>query len=354
MNDTIPDFEKDWTLGNNVLYNETDVRELHFIINGKQPVEGKIVEKQNLKFVGHRCVNNCFDPIPEERECAEDVRLWSKPEDWDLELDPSKRKPAKFPIEEGESFKIISGWNMQLDLAETPVFDFIEINGCLSFKPGMDIHLKAKKILIRGGQLNIGTKEKPFTNKATISLFGARQEPTIAIEDMGIEAGSKIIANIGVLNMYGKPRSFKMTRLLAPANIGDTVITVDKNNVDLVKGDRIALAPTGYEYDHGETRNVEAYDKNTGKITLDKALEWYHFGHAKSTGDLYEGIDMRGEVLSLSRNIKIIGEELDKWGCQILTADIMEIDGTFREGRTTLDSVEILYGGQKDTRHAAL
>jgi len=69
---------------------------------------------------------------------------------------------------------------------------------------------------------------------------------------------------------------------------------------------------------------------------------------------LYNGVDMRGEVLSLSRNIKIIGEELDKWGCQILTADIMEMDGSFREGRTTLDSIEIQYGGQKDTRHAAI
>lgn len=32
----------------------------------------------------------------------------------------------------------------------------------------------------------------------------------------------------------------------------------------------------------------------------------------------------------------------------------MEIDGTFREGVTNLDSVEIQYGGQKDTRSAAL
>jgi len=50
---------------------------------------------------------------------------------------------------------------------------------------------------------------------------------------------------------------------------------------------------------------------------------------------------MRGEVLSLSRNIKVIGTEVDDWGAQILTADFMELDGTFYEGRTNLDSVEI-------------
>jgi hypothetical protein len=37
-----------------------------------------------------------------------------------------------------------------------------------------------------------------------------------------------------------------------------------------------------------------------------------------------------------------------------LTADVMEIDGTFYEGRTNLDSVEIQYGGQKDTESAAI
>lgn len=32
----------------------------------------------------------------------------------------------------------------------------------------------------------------------------------------------------------------------------------------------------------------------------------------------------------------------------------MEFDGTMREGATVLDSVEIQYGGQKDTRSAAI
>jgi hypothetical protein len=63
---------------------------------------------------------------------------------------------------------------------------------------------------------------------------------------------------------------------------------------------------------------------------------------------------MRGEVLSLSRNIKIIGEEKDDWGVQVLTADIMDEEGNFYEGKTHLDSVEIQYGGQKDTRRAAI
>jgi hypothetical protein len=58
--------------------------------------------------------------------------------------------------------------------------------------------------------------------------------------------------------------------------------------------------------------------------------------------------------LSLSRNIKVIGTEVDDWGAQILTADVMTEDGDFYEGRTILDSIEIQYGGQKDTESAAI
>jgi ribosomal protein L18E len=51
--------------------------------------------------------------------------------------------------------------------------------------------------------------------------------------------------------MYGKKRSFKMTRLTKPAKKGDTTITVG-TKLDLVKGDKIALAATAFTYDAGE------------------------------------------------------------------------------------------------------
>jgi hypothetical protein len=70
-------------------------------------------------------------------------------------------------------------------------------------------------------------------------------------------------------------------------------------------------------------------------------LKFYHWGAPESTADKYNGVDMRGEVLSLSRNIKVVGEDIENHGCQILTADIMEPDGTMREGETILDSIEM-------------
>jgi hypothetical protein len=284
-------------------------------------------------------------------------RKWSDPTSWSEELEKDARAANPGPIpQEGDKFEIPAGWNMEFDLAESPIFDTIEINGCLHFRNNKDakeLHLRAKKILIRG-ELYIGKEDEPFENDAKITLHGDRNEPTIVLDDKSIEAGSKIIANVSRLNMYGKKRSFKMTRLTEPAKIGDTTITVDKNDVDLVEGDRIAIAATGVEYNTGETRNVVSYNKNSGVIELDQPLEWYHFGASKSTAEKYNGVDIRGEVLSLSRNIKIIGTEVDDWGAQIVTADILEFDGTLRTGETHLDSVEIQYGGQKDTESAAI
>jgi hypothetical protein len=155
----------------------------------------------------------------------------------------------------------------------------------------------------------------------------------LALEDMGITAGSKIIANLGELKLYGKKRSFKMTRLVASVKKGDTTITVAPD-LDLVKGDKIGIVATSYWHSANDLRTVEAYDIKTGVITLNKALDYYHFGAAKSTATDYSGIDMRGEVVSLSRNLKIQGGPASEtsWGCQILSADILQSNGEMAEG----------------------
>jgi hypothetical protein len=49
---------------------------------------------------------------------------------------------------------------------------------------------------------------------------------------------------------------------------------------------------------------------------LSKPLEFYHFGDIVSTGEngAFGGTDMRGEVFLISRNVQIIGEDIDNWG----------------------------------------
>lgn len=90
---------------------------------------------------------------------------------------------------------------MIFDQEESPLFDKIEVQGCLQFKNGQDLHLKARKMFITG-EFSIGTSAAPFKNKAQVTIIGARNDEAIAIED-GWEAGNKVIANIGRLLMYG-------------------------------------------------------------------------------------------------------------------------------------------------------
>lgn len=172
--------------------------------------------------------------------------------------------------------------------------------------------------------------------------------------------------------MYGKRRSFKMTRLAAPAKKGDTSIVIDrmckqnddgtlilKNGkpdckVDLTKGDVIGLAATSFASQVGERAVVKDYNADTGVVDLNEALKDYHYGAKESTASLYNGVDIRGEVVSLTRNVKVIGEDLEGWGGQILTADIFEYDDTVRSGQTIMDSIELDNMGQVDTRRAAI
>lgn len=171
--------------------------------------------------------------------------------------------------------------------------------------------------------------------------------------DNAIEAGNKLIANVGLVSMYGKPRKQKMTRLREEARKGDRSITVEPS-LDLVAGDRIALAATSYDALASDQGFVESYDSSSGKLNLKSPLNHYHWGAAQSTGPNYNQVDMRGEVMLLSRNIKIVGEDIEAWGGQIVVSSIIEPDLTYRHGQLLLDNVEVYNCSQANTAKAAV
>jgi hypothetical protein len=149
-----------------------------------------------------------------------------------------------------------------------------------------------------------------------------------------------------------------MTRLHQEANKEDTEIWVEPG-LDLVPGDWIALAPTALKFDASESQVVAAYDAETGKITLEDRIKYNHFGAPESTEGKYNGVDIRGEVLILSRNVRIVGQDIWSWGCQIVTSDIMEFDlatGDIknRAGQFLVDNIEVYNCSQIDTERAAI
>jgi hypothetical protein len=213
--------------------------------------------------------------------------------------------------------------------------------------------LNVENIWIRGGRLEAGTSRFPYLGQATIRLVGGKETDAIAVEEQGVAAGNKVIANVGTLRLFATPRVNTMTRLLAIAEKGATSITVEPG-LDLVEGERIALAPTSFAHWAGEEAFIESYDAETGAATLADPLVYYHWGAAESTADTYGGLDMRGEVLILTRRIQIYADPTDGWGGQVLTADVMESDGTERTGMLQMDSVEIYNCSQIDTHYAAI
>jgi len=317
-------------------YFNNDTEYFYLGINGKNSSD--LYSSFSLQLEGVRCVDSCFeivlDAINDTNVTSGTAMLWSDPASW-----PSGAVPV-----EGEDVHIEPGWNMTMDLVETPVFGYVEINGLLTFSNDSAHNFRAKIITIRAGELHVGSAEYPYLNQTNITLHGAKEDEAKAF-DNDIAAVNKFLANINKLELHGKPRTKAVTRLHAPAKKGATEITVE-TGLDLVAGDRIALAATSFDALASDQAFVVTYDNTTGVVTLDSALNHYHWGDANSTSDKYNGWDIRGEVLILSRNIKIIGEDIESWGAQVITGDTLDVNintgaVNIRSGSTIMHNVEV-------------
>lgn len=101
------------------MYNETESREIHFAINGRNSSRGAIT------LTGVRCVSNCVEEI-EDKELEDRIRFWDEPLDWEFD-------PPRLPMED-EDIQIPSGWNMYMNVANAPKLNHLQINGRLTFQ----------------------------------------------------------------------------------------------------------------------------------------------------------------------------------------------------------------------------
>ena len=205
--------------------------------------------------------------------------------------------------EEGEDVHILPGMNMIFNMNPSPVYRLVRVNGNLTFDNTTDTHFKCKHLFIRAGEVHIGSEDYPMQKNARITLFGEKDAVSI-VYDNAVEAGNKIIANINKLRVYGMPRGWKMTRLTAPALRNSSEFFIEPY-LDVRVGDRLGLLPTSYDPHTIDDVFVTSYDNATGKVTINTTLQWYHWGQSTSTADIYRGLDIRGEVLLLTRNVKI-------------------------------------------------
>jgi hypothetical protein len=204
---------------------------------------------------------------------------WSDPATW-----PNHKVPVA-----GDKPTIGRDKEVILDVSP-PALLGLSIDGKLTFSNDADLELTTEWIMLHG-ELAIGSEASPHTRKATITLTN-----TVKNEDVMAGMGDRgIMISGGTLNLHGD-RTNSWTKLAGTAKAGSTSIQV----LDAAQwrvGDEIVLASTDFDPRQAERRTISAISGN--KITLDKKLEYMHFG--KITFD----VDERGEVGLLTRNIKI-------------------------------------------------
>src|SRR5688572_16363133 len=204
---------------------------------------------------------------------------WSDPATW-----PNNKVPAA-----GDTVAIAKDKTVILDV-NTPALGGVTIDGKLSFADNADVELTTEWIMLHG-ELAIGTEARPHTRKATITFTNTvpDEEP---MKDMG-DRGIMIVG--GTLNLHGD-RKNAWTKLSQTAEAGSTSIQV-LDAAGWRAGDEIVLASTDFDPRQAERRTIASIKGNA--ITLDKKLDYMHFGK------ITFGVDERGEVGLLTRNIKL-------------------------------------------------
>jgi cell migration-inducing and hyaluronan-binding protein len=241
-------------------------------------------------------------PLPPSPDPIVPNAVWSDPKAW---------TSGKVPVA-GDAVVIPTGKAMTLDVSP-PALKSLVIQGALKFD-AKDLELTAGFVMVDGGQLQIGTKDFPFTKRATITLTGA----DTGADNMGM--GEKFIGVMkgGQLDVHGvNVKSW--TRLTQTADKGATTINVQDAS-GWKAGDRIAIASTDYAMNQAEEFTISSINGST--VTLSGALKFMHYGVAQSFGG--KTLESRAEVALLTRNVVIRGEEAsskDGFGGHVMIMD---------------------------------
>ncbi|MBT2134495.1 hypothetical protein KK137_09135 [Croceibacterium sp. LX-88] len=208
---------------------------------------------------------------------------WSDAASW-----PSGKVPAA-----GEDVIIPRGTEVMLDVSP-PELRSLTVQGKLTFADERDLLLTTEWIYVPGGEVQIGTEADPFTHRATITLTDK-----VKGENINTMGDRGIMLMRGTLNIHGN-RTHTWSKLAATAPKGARQIEV-LDAREWKVGDEIVLASTDFKPRQAERRTITSVNGNT--ISFAEPLQYMHFG------EITFGVDERGEVAMLTRNIKVQASE---------------------------------------------
>ncbi len=265
-------------------------------------------------------------------------QAWSDPNTWDDGIVPA----------DGDSVVIPAGKTILLDLENLSLAN-LTISGELVFAE-RDIHLQADWIMVHG-KLEIGRENRPFPNKAIITLTGTE------LSDPGpMGMGTRgLIVHGGILDLHSNAPSPVWTQLNEHAEAGTQTLTLSEN-VDWQSGAQIVVAPTDFYEFAGRTEARSIVSSNDKTLNLQQGLEYFHWGKLQyvqnseteaitliPSNDVTDKVvDERAEVGNLTRNILIQGADDSLWQNEQFGAHVM----VMYPGEARLDGVELTRVGQ--------
>ena len=238
------------------------------------------MRKRSLLFLSLLLVLGGYAVVKAQQKTSSTAsgKRWSDAATW-----PDKKVPGKDAV-----VTIEKDMNVVLDVSPPPLHG-LRLNGTLSFADNKDLELTTEWIMVHG-ELEIGSEAKPHTRNATITL--TNNVPGEDIETMG-DRGIMMMG--GTLSLHGTEKN-SWTKLTKTAAAGSNTIEV-LNPGDWKKGEQIVVASTDFDPHQAEERTISSI---SGKvITLDQKLQYMHYGQVTF------GVDERGEVGMLTRNIRI-------------------------------------------------
>ena len=350
----IPNYE-DNVHGDWFLTNETasgNGTELTYIISDKtssrkkRAVPGELGtqpagQKKSVEFLVYRCFyEGCLPPPPPTIPAGRPANFhkWSNDSAWE-ELEMSKPQS-------GDTVFIPPGAWFVLDEDPPPLrMIMIEAMGALEVDDTADRTLEVEILLLRGGKLQVGTEETPFTHNFNLVLAGNHFTEDQPLPN-GPNLGAKALGVFGFADMHGADVGTAWTKLDATAAAGDDTLELSEE-VTWAEGSEVVITSTSYELHETERRTIKSVSGTT--ITLTEPLDFEHLGTQATLSD-GTTFPIKAEVGLLSRNIKIIGktyadQEEERFGARVLVG-VFTQDGTEYKGYGRFANVEFDVAGQ--------
>ncbi|XP_004674090.1 PREDICTED: fibrocystin [Condylura cristata] len=216
---------------------------------------------------------------------------WSRAHSWFPEMLP----------QDGDNVTVVKGQLLLLD-TNTSILNFVHIKGgkLIFMDPG-PIELRAHAILVSdGGELRIGSRDRPFQGKAQIVLYGSSDSTAF------FPYGVKFLAvRNGTLSLHGSLSEVTVTHLRAAASAHDTVLALE-DAVDWRPGDEaVIISGAGVEGVKATEETVVVEAVHSANLYLRSPLRYSHnFTEMWVAG---EHRVLKATVALLSRDITIRG-----------------------------------------------